>query len=500
MQRGSDIVGAYGDNFGIELNLSTNGNILAVAAKSAGYLRVFEWNGSSWAQKGSDLTFAQGWYPSVSMTPNGAKIAVSNMLANSSTGEVLVYGWNGTTWSQLGSTLNGSEPGSLFGEVVSLSGNGFYLGVKTSGAVKVYQYDENASDWNLFSTVTAASSTNQFGKSIAFSTNADVLLIGDPGYAMVTGAIFRYVQGPGVYSQLPTVLSGPSQFSQFGFSISYRKYGTRIAVGSYQENGYSGAVRVYDWDYTTNNWRQIGSTITGEAIEYFGSTVALDNDGVKLAVSGLQSPGSATLNGQFEVFDLVTDMEPQYAIIHQKDIETATAHHEISGGITLSSGDALLLRASTDDVIISVFGTEISESAEITYKILGQEYVGLTTTITPGTSGSGYYYGGGGTEEVIDESLSPVTMYTVPSGKQAIISSVFATNHDTVERTYDLALVPAGDELSTAHHVRWDYPVNSDDFDMVSSKFTLAAGDKVIALPSTADKIGFTVFGVEVDA
>lgn len=134
----------------------------------------------------------------------------------------------------------------------------------------------------------------------------------------------------------------------------------------------------------------------------------------------------------------------------------------------------------------------------MTYKILGQRYVGLTQTVTPGT-GTGYYYGGGGGSETINETLSPVTLYTVPAGKQTVVSSVFSVNHDTVTRTYDLAVVPAGETLSAKHHVRWDYSVASNDFDMFSHKLTLSAGDKIVVLPSSADKMGFTAFGVEVD-
>ena len=134
----------------------------------------------------------------------------------------------------------------------------------------------------------------------------------------------------------------------------------------------------------------------------------------------------------------------------------------------------------------------------MTYKILGQRYVGLTQTITPGTGGSGYYYGGGSTEQIVDESLSPVTLYTVPTGKQTIVSSIFAVNHDSVQRTYDLAIVPSGQTLSAKHHIKWDYPIDATDFDMISQKLTLAAGDKIVVLPSTADKVGFSAFGVEV--
>jgi hypothetical protein len=132
----------------------------------------------------------------------------------------------------------------------------------------------------------------------------------------------------------------------------------------------------------------------------------------------------------------------------------------------------------------------------LAYKILGQMYIGLTQTTVPGGGGSGYYYGGGG--ETVVETLEPTVIYTVPSGQQAIVSSIFAANHDVVERSYDLAVVPFGETLGLKHHVKWDQPVSANDFEMISHKFTLSAGDRVYVFPSTADKFGFTVFGTEI--
>lgn len=138
------------------------------------------------------------------------------------------------------------------------------------------------------------------------------------------------------------------------------------------------------------------------------------------------------------------------------------------------------------------------------YKILGQLYYGPEIELIPGTPGTsggyGYYgqnIGGQGTEDSYVEITDPQVLYTVPEGTETTVTSVYATNHDSVERTYDLAVVPAGETLSLKHHIRWDMPVASYDFDLTNAKITLSAGDKIYVLPSTVNKVGFTAFGVE---
>jgi hypothetical protein len=135
------------------------------------------------------------------------------------------------------------------------------------------------------------------------------------------------------------------------------------------------------------------------------------------------------------------------------------------------------------------------------YKILGQLYYGPEIEVIPGEGGGYGYYGenigGQGTEDSYVEITEPQVLYTVPAGTETTVTSIYVTNHDSVQRTYDLAVVPAGETLSLKHHIRWDMPVGSSDFDLTTAKLTLSAGDKVYVFPSTINKVGFTAFGVE---
>jgi len=142
------------------------------------------------------------------------------------------------------------------------------------------------------------------------------------------------------------------------------------------------------------------------------------------------------------------------------------------------------------------------------YKILGQIYYGAeiihhpAVSGIPGTPGNPYLGipstpGTPGVDAYDEAVIAPKVIYTVPTGKQTIITSIFVTNHDVVQRTYDLAVVPAGQTLSVKHHIRWDMPVKAADIDNINAKLTLNSGDKIYVFPSTVDKIGFTAFGVE---
>jgi hypothetical protein len=103
--------------------------------------------------------------------------------------------------------------------------------------------------------------------------------------------------------------------------------------------------------------------------------------------------------------------------------------------------------------------------------------------------------GGQGTTQT--EEFLPITVYTVPEGKQTTVTSIFVANHDDTDSTYDLAIMPAGEELSLKHHIRWDMAVAAKDFENISTKITMSAGDKLVIFPSTVDAVSITAFGVE---
>lgn len=137
-QRGSDIdeEGMF-DESGSSVSLSSDGSRVAISALyndgngvDAGHVRVFGWNVSNWSQVGADLdgeAAGDGFGEGVSMSADGSRVAIgapSNVGNGSGAGHVRIYEWDGSSWNQLGSDINGEAAGDFSGESVSLSGDG----------------------------------------------------------------------------------------------------------------------------------------------------------------------------------------------------------------------------------------------------------------------------------------------------------------------------------------------------------------------------------------
>jgi hypothetical protein len=136
VQMGSDIDGeSAGDESGSAVSLSADGHTIAIGAYlndgtgvESGHARVYNWNGSSWLQKGGDIDGEAAGDQSgvaLSLSPDGNTLAIGAFknigFAGGWGGHVRIYDWNGITWIQRGIDLNGYLNVDLAGYSVSLS-------------------------------------------------------------------------------------------------------------------------------------------------------------------------------------------------------------------------------------------------------------------------------------------------------------------------------------------------------------------------------------------
>ena len=137
-QKGNVIYGSeIGERFGYAIDLSSDGNILAVGTPyndknggESGQVKVYTWNTVNWLQRGLDIngsTVGDFFGNSVSLSDDGNIIVVGALYNDelyNDGGQVKVFQWVGTIWSQLGYSVNGESAGDFSGTSVDVSSSG----------------------------------------------------------------------------------------------------------------------------------------------------------------------------------------------------------------------------------------------------------------------------------------------------------------------------------------------------------------------------------------
>jgi hypothetical protein len=88
------------------------------------------------------------------------------------------------------------------------------------------------------------------------------------------------------------------------------------------------------------------------------------------------------------------------------------------------------------------------------------------------------------------------TLYTVPSAKSAVISTLVVANLSSTAATYRIAVRPAGASLAATHYIAYDVALSANDSTALTLGITLATTDVVTVYASTAN-VNFTAFGDE---
>ena len=320
-QIGEDVVGeAVGDLFGTGVSLSADGTTVAIGGykngsngRHSGHVRVFQWNGSAWSQLGDDLLGIgadEKFGYRICISDSGDRIAVS-AFSNSNgwdSGMVQIYQWNGLSWQQLGENLVGNA-GDLFGHALATSANvdvvvaGAYYG----GYVQAFKW--NGAVWEDYGRrITAESAGDGTGilESLSLSHDGSVLAVGsqyadDGGSNSGKVRLFNWTGND--WSQLGANLVGFVAGAKLSRPVLSAD-GNIVAVGAVRES--AGTVRVYRWDGVA--WRQLGNTLEGDAAgDQFGYSVAMSDDGYSLLIGAFDNDSGGGGSGQAKLFRLVGD-------------------------------------------------------------------------------------------------------------------------------------------------------------------------------------------------
>jgi glucose-6-phosphate dehydrogenase assembly protein OpcA len=98
--------------------------------------------------------------------------------------------------------------------------------------------------------------------------------------------------------------------------------------------------------------------------------------------------------------------------------------------------------------------------------------------------------------QVNPSATTATTLYTVPSSKSAVISTLTICNQAASAATYRVAVRPAGATLAALHYVAYDVTVGAADTTALTLGITLATTDVVTVYASTAT-LSFHAYGDE---
>lgn len=89
------------------------------------------------------------------------------------------------------------------------------------------------------------------------------------------------------------------------------------------------------------------------------------------------------------------------------------------------------------------------------------------------------------------------TLYTVPSGTQAVVSTIFVCNRSNSSKSFRIAVRPSGESIATKHYQFYDTAIDANASVPITVGITLSATDVVSVYASSAD-LSFSAYGSEI--
>jgi len=328
-QIGADIDGeADSDQSGESVSLNSNGNIVAIGARfndgingnQSGHVRVYEYDGETWTKIGQDIdgeakNDKSGYSVSINSAGNIVAIGASQNDGSNGqdSGHVRVYEYNGETWTKIGQDIDGEASGDASGYSVSLNSNGNIVAIgapynhntnggEYSGHVRVYEYDGET--WTkIGQDIDGEASSDVSGQSVSLNSDGTIVAIGavnnhgNAGEYSGHVRVYQYQSSSNAWTKIGQDIDGEAPGDQSGYSVSLNSDGTIVAIGTPYNDGNennSGHVRVHQYQSTSDTWTKIGQDIDGEASDdTSGISVSLNSNGDIVAIGATNNGGDS---------------------------------------------------------------------------------------------------------------------------------------------------------------------------------------------------------------
>lgn len=216
---------------------------------------------------------------------------------------------------QIGEDIDGEAAGDLAGISTSLSESGLRLAVgalrnddngEDSGHVRVYENIQG--EWiQIGQNIVGEASGDLFGVSTSLSNDGNILAAGgslNSDNGNFSGHARVYENNDGIWVQIGNDIDGENEFDAFGENISLAGNGSILAVGSANnsDSGTSaGSVRIFE--NQSNNWVQMGESITGEdSSDLSGRSIQLSDDGFTIIIGADLNDDNGFNSGHARIF------------------------------------------------------------------------------------------------------------------------------------------------------------------------------------------------------
>ena len=281
--------------------------------------------------------------------------------------------FNNTLWNQLGLDISNGPPLTNNNNKIAISNDGKVVAMASSshsdiskGRVYVYELSYNQISYNFTrlglssEIIVGLSNNDEFGWDIALSSNGRVVagssILNDASGTNSGQVRLFELSNNNRWFQKGSPINGPRANSESGYSISLAGNGNSIAIGAWKDNSNgtnAGAVRVYDFSASINDWRQKGQTIAGISGSNEGYSTALSLDGLTLAsgnpsyntstntsttITNTATGGTITTSGSYRIHSFTTVGSDTFTPSFSGSVEVLIVGGGGGGGPNLGGG------------------------------------------------------------------------------------------------------------------------------------------------------------------